>query len=82
MRFITQHSKFPFMKNDDMVDADTQALARLIKLITGEEPMPERKYLRFTKWYPDMWEDFDKLNSLEQEQFIATYGAPLEWQDL
>lgn len=81
MRFITQHSKFPFMKNDDMVDADTQALARLIKLITGEEPMPERKYLRFTKWYPDMWEDFEKMNAMEQELFIKEYGAPLEWQD-
>ena len=82
MRFITQHSKFPFMKHDDMVDANSQAQSRLIKLITGEEPLPERKYLRFTKWYPDMWEDFEQMSSLEQEQFIATYGAPLEWQDL
>lgn len=82
MRFITQHSKFPFMKHDDMVDADTQALARLIKLITGEEPLPERRYIRFTKWYPDMWVDFEQMNSLEQEKFINTYGAPLEWQDL
>jgi hypothetical protein len=69
------------MKNDDMVDANTQALARLIKLITGEEPMPEKKYMRFTKWYPDMWEDFEKMNAMEQESFIKTYGAPLEWQD-
>lgn len=81
MRFITQHSRFPFMKNDDMVDADTQALTRLIKLSTGEEPLPERKYMRFTKWYPDMWEDFEKMNALEQEQFILTYGAPLEWME-
>ena len=78
-KFIIQHTKFPFMKHDDMVDADTQALARLIKLITGEEPMPDKNYLVYRKWYPDMWEDFDNMNSMEQEQFIKLYGAPLEW---
>ena len=78
-KFIIQHTKFPFMKHDDMVDADTQALARLIKLITGEEPMPDKNYLVYRKWYPDMWEDFENMNSMEQEQFIKLYGAPLEW---
>lgn len=78
-KFIIQHTKFPFMKHDDMVDANTQALTRLIKLITGEEPMPEKSYLVYNKWYPDMWEDFENMNSMEQEQFIKRYGAPLEW---
>jgi predicted phage terminase large subunit-like protein len=82
MRFTAQHSRFPFMKHDDMVDSTSQALSRLIKLITGEESIPERKYLRYTKWYPDMWEDFEQMNEMEQEQFIRTYGAPLEWQDI
>lgn len=81
-RFITQHSHFPFAKHDDMVDAETQCLQRLIKMITGEEPVPERKYLRFVKWYPDMWEDFDQMSDLEQDRFIKTYGAPLEWQNI
>lgn len=81
-RFIAQHARFPFMAHDDMVDACSQALSRLIKLITGEESIPERKYLRFTKWYPDMWEDYEHMSAIEQEQFIRTYGAPLEWQDL
>lgn len=81
-RFITQHSRFPFMKHDDMVDAETQALTKMIKLITGEEAKPEKRYIRFTKWYPDMWNDFENLNSLEQEKFIQTYGAPLEWEEL
>ena len=67
------------MKHDDMDDSETQALARLIKLVTGEEAMPDKNYLVYNKWYPDMWEDFEQLNSLEQEQFIRTYGAPLEW---
>ena len=78
-KFVMQHTKFPFMAHDDMVDSCSQALARLIKLITGEEAMPERKYLRYTKWYPDMWDDYEQLNAKEQEEFIKTYGAPLEW---
>ena len=79
--FIAQHNRFPFMKHDDMVDSQTQAIVRLIKLITGEEPIPKRKPMKFVKWYPDMWEDFENMNALEQEKFIATYGAPLEWAD-
>lgn len=79
--FIEQHKRFPFAKHDDMVDANTQSLTRLIKLITGEEPTPERRITRFVKWYPDMWDDFDKMNAADQEKFIATYGAPLEWAD-
>ena len=80
-KFILQHSRFPFAKHDDMVDACTQALSRIIKLITGEEPKPQRRFVRFSRWYPDMWEDYYNLNSLEQEQFIAMYGAPMEWQE-
>ena len=80
-RFIVQFSTFPFAKHDDMVDSGTQALARIIKMITGEEPVPKRNYVRFTKWYPDMWEDYYNMNEMEQEQFIRQYGAPLEWQD-
>ena len=81
-KFVLQHSRFPFAKHDDMVDECTQALSRIIKLITGEEPKPERKFIRFTKWYPDMWADYERMNSYEQEQFIKMYGAPLEWEDL
>lgn len=80
-KFIQQHCRFPFMKHDDMVDSCTQALSRLIKLITGEEPKPEKRYTRFVKWYPDMWADFEQMNPLEQQQFILKYGAPEEWED-
>ena len=79
--FITQHSKFPFMKHDDIVDSETQAISRLIKLITGEEPLPMRRPMKYVKWYPDMWADFEKMNAADQEKFILTYGAPLEWAD-
>ena len=81
-KFILQHSRFPFAKHDDMVDANSQALSRIIKLLTGEEPKPQKRIIRYTKWYPDMWEDFERMNSYEQEKFIATYGAPLEWEDI
>ena len=65
-----------------MVDAGSQGLSRLIKMATGEEPLPDRKVLRYVRWYPDMWEDFEQMNDVEQQRFIQTYGAPLEWQDV
>ena len=80
--FINQHTKFPFAKHDDMVDACDQALTRIIKLITGEEPAPTKRYIRFTHWYPDMWDDYEKLNEQEQIAYVQHYGAPEEWQDL
>lgn len=81
-KFIKQHSRFPYAKNDDMVDAEDQAIARLIKLITGEEARPHKNYIRFNKWYPDMWEDYEHMSYAEQEEFIKIYGAPLEWADI
>lgn len=78
-KIITQHKSFPFGKHDDMVDENSQGTIRLIKLITGETPQAERRFIRYTKWYPDMWEDFEQMNPAEQERFIQTYGAPEEW---
>lgn len=80
-KVITQHKSFPYGKHDDMVDEDSQGTIRLIKLVTGEEPVPERRFIRYTHWYPDMWADFEQMSSKEQEQFIQTYGAPEEWLD-
>ena len=62
-----------------MVDEDSQGTIRLIKLITGETPEAERRYIRYTHWYPDMWEDFEQMSSVDQEKFIQTYGAPDEY---
>lgn len=80
-KIIAQHKSFPFGKHDDMVDENSQGTIRLIKLVTGEEPRQERRFLRYTKWYPDMWEDFEQMDAREQERFVQVYGAPLEWMD-
>lgn len=78
-KVITQYKSFPYGKNDDMVDEGSQSIIRLIKMITGDEPKPERRFVRYTKWYPDMWEDFEQMTAKEQEKFVLTYGAPEEW---
>ena len=78
-KIIAQHKSFPYGKHDDMVDECSQGVIRLIKLITGETPKAERRFLRYTKWYPDMWEDFERMTPAEQEKFIQIYGAPEEW---
>lgn len=78
--FIQQHAGFPFAKHDDMVDSQTQGLTRIIKLITGDIPMPKHKrQVRYRKWTKDMWEDYEQLNESDQELYIRLYGAPEEW---
>ena len=79
-KIIAQHKSFPYGKHDDMVDENSQGTIRLIKLITGETPRAERRFIRYVRWYPDMWDDFENMSPAEQEKFIATYGAPEEWR--
>ena len=79
-KMIYQFKTFPYGKHDDMVDEASQAIVRLIKQFTGEEPKAEHRFIRYTKWYPDMWEDFEQMNAADQEKFILTYGAPEEWR--
>ncbi len=75
--FVEQMARFPYAKNDDMVDSCSQGLTRIIKLLTGDEPMPQHRTLRKTYWYPDMWEDFMQMDALQQQRFIQLYGEPL-----
>lgn len=81
-KILAQFRSFPYGRHDDMVDECSQGMIRLIKLITGEEPLPERRFIRYTKWYPDMWEDFEQMTAKQQEKFVQTYGAPLEWEEV
>lgn len=81
-KFIYQHSTFPYGRHDDMVDSQTQGLSRILKLITGEIALPAKKRkIRYTKWHKDMWEDFEALDEEGQNEFLAKYGYPEEWQD-
>lgn len=80
-KFIKQHTSFPFAKRDDMVDAQSQQLSRLLKMITGEIPMPQRReYKRYVEWHSDQWEDYENLRTdKDRLAFIAYHGAPKEW---
>lgn len=79
-KIIQQFKSFPYGRHDDMVDEASQGMIRLVKLITGETPRQKQRFLRYNKWYPDMWEDYEQMNAGEQEKFIQRYGAPLEWR--
>lgn len=80
--FIEQHRSFPFGQHDDMVDSQDQGIARILKLIVGEIPMPKKKHKRYTKWHTDMYEDYEQLDYKGKEQYIARFGAPEEWEEL
>jgi len=66
--------------HDDMVDETSQAILKLAPIATGEEVPVIRETYRYVKWYPDMWEDYYKLDAITQKEFIRIYGAPLEWR--
>ena len=82
-KFIKQHSTFPYGKRDDMVDAQTQGLSRIIKLVVGDIAMPKhRKQLFYRVWTSDIWEDYESCKTeKERSQFFDTFGYPEEWKD-
>lgn len=78
--FVNQHKTFPFGAHDDMVDSQSQGLSRILKMVTGEIPMPvKRRHAFYRQWYPDDWSDYNNMTTEEQNVFINTKGAPLEW---
>lgn len=82
-KFIKQHTTFPFGRHDDMVDANSQGLSRIIKIITGEiKPAKHKSSIRYTKWREDMWEDYNALKTDEdREAYFRAFGYPEEWED-
>lgn len=80
--FVQQHKSFPYGKHDDLVDAQTQGVGRIIKLITGELEMPVRRHIRYTHWHKDQWEDYEQLDDAGKEVYISLYGAPDEWEEV
>lgn len=77
---IEECAKFPNAKHDDRVDALSQALSQLVKLIEYTNDVTKVVHQRYTKWKPWMYEDYNKLESDEEQmQYIKRYGAPWEW---
>ena len=79
-KVISQFTSFPFAQHDDIVDSTTQALARLKKILSGDEVVkPKAIYSRYIEWSPDFWEDYKDLDQAQKKQFVEKYGAPIEW---
>ena len=79
-KVISQFTSFPFGQHDDIVDSTTQALARLKKILSGDEVIPpKQKYSRYVEWSPDLWADYNKLSPADKRAFIELYGAPIQW---
>lgn len=79
-KVISQFTSFPFAQHDDIVDSTTQALARLKKILSGDEVVkPKAMYSRYIEWSPDFWEDYKDLDQAQKRQFVEKYGAPIEW---
>lgn len=79
-KVISQFTSFPFGQHDDIVDSTTQALARLKKILSGDEVIPpKQKYSKYVEWSPDIWADYNRLSVIEKRQFIEQYGAPIQW---
>ena len=79
-KVISQFTSFPFAQHDDIVDSTTQALARLKKILSGDEVVkPKAMYSRYVEWSPDFWEDYKDLDQAQKRQFVEKYGAPIEW---
>ena len=80
-KVISQFTSFPFAQHDDIVDSTTQALARLKKILSGDEVIPPKmKYSKYTEWSPDFWQDYNSLSQGEKRLFIERYGAPIQWK--
>ena len=80
-KVISQFTSFPFGQHDDIVDSTTQALARLKKILSGDEVIPpKQKYSKYVEWSSDIWADYNQLSTLQKKQFVEKYGAPIQWK--
>lgn len=78
-KFVRQHTTFPFGAHDDMVDAQSQILARIVKLITGDIKIEHKEKIVYTHWHKDQWEDYNSLDEDAQREYIRRFGTPDEW---
>lgn len=81
--FKHEMGTFPYAAHDDLVDAHSQSILKCIGLMTGEEKPQKRvkRFSRYTKWWPEMEADYDKLTTNEERQaFIRMHGANEKWK--
>jgi len=80
---IFELSIFPYGAHDDLVDAHSQSIIKNVGLLIGEEKptVVNRRFARYTQWYPEQEEDYKKLRSVEQKrEFIRLNGANIKWK--
>lgn len=74
--FVEQCAAFPSGKHDDMVDAMSQALNRMI-YVDGEDEEPEEEK-RYRVYTPDMLQDYMLASSQLREHLHKIWGYPIE----
>ena len=77
--FIAECSAFPNAAHDDQVDAMTQALNRMI-YVDADVIAPT--FIKYSKWLPDMFEDYHNADDALKEELIARWGYPENDEDL
>ena len=77
--FVSECSAFPNGAHDDQVDAMTQALNRML-FVDADVVSPQS--IKYNKWSPHMYEDFENADDELQTELLALWGYPLEDDDI
>lgn len=76
--FVSECSAFPNGAHDDCVDAMSQALNRML-FVDADVIAPNK--VKYSKWLPDMYEDFENASDDLKEELLRLWGFPLEEDD-
>lgn len=76
--FVSECSAFPNGAHDDCVDAMTQALNRML-FVDADVVAPNK--IKYSKWLPDMYEDFENADEELKQELLVLWGFPLEDDD-
>ena len=74
--FLNETSAFPNGAHDDMVDATSQALNRLVIIDSTYVPAKKRRIVKYTD---DMLEDYDKAPPTVAMELVALWGYPEQY---
>ena len=76
--FIDQCAAFPTVAHDDMVDAMTQALNRMI-FVDADVIAPQ--HIVYKHWTDDMFEDYENADDELKIYLISIWGYPENYGD-